>query len=244
MKLLMLALLMFRGHVYSQVCRNQIYFLPEYYEVPDIPKSAMTYAEHLQVAKSELKVLNFLERYADRPVFSEKVSYRDYHVDQLSAEKFSQLKHSLDSIFPDGFQFHSGSLNRQQVQALSEYGAEFIQLFSGNLTTIHRVIADKETDLKIFGPILKWSEAHKDESEYPLEIGNLIYGEREKEALRQIVSFFNTHPHEYEAVLIFETNHNFWFYPEIFPPECITVPGEFKTDWSGQYRRGPAGFVK
>lgn len=148
----------------------------------------------------------------------------------------------IAGVFPRGYDIDLQTLNEAQVKKLVDNGGEFIQMMRGHLSTIHRVLQDKQTADRIFSPINQWFSSHPSRSPYPPEIARLIYGAREEEALKQVVKYFASNPQERDAVLIFGSNHNFTFYTEIFPPKCIVVPPEFRNARGGQFRVGPEGF--
>jgi hypothetical protein len=56
---------------------------------------------------------------------------------------------------------------------LIDNGGEVIQMMRGRLSTIHRVLEDKQTDDRIFGPIMQWFSSHPSGSPYPPEIARL-----------------------------------------------------------------------
>jgi hypothetical protein len=197
----------------------------------------------MEVADSQLKIIDYLDRFPQRPVFSEQATIEDLEDSQFTPETRKKLKAMIDGIFPQGYAYRpTQRLNETQVEKLVNNGGEVIQVMRGRLSKIHRVIEDKATDDRIFGPVLQWFSSHQRGTSYPTEIAKLIYGAREEEALKQIVKYFSANPKEHDAVIIFGKNHNFSFYPGIFPPECIVVPPEFRTDWQGRFRVGPEGF--
>jgi hypothetical protein len=227
---------------HAEVCKQRIFFLPQSHDVQNIPNAALAESDRREVAESQLKIVNYLERFPQRAVFSEQATTDDLDVSQFEPEMLAQLKSMISNVFPRGYNLDPKSLNEVQIKKLVDNGGEVIQMLRGRLSKIHRVLEDKETDDRIFEPILQWYSSHPKGSPYPPEIARLIYGAREEEALRQIVKHFAANPHEREAVIIFGTNHSFSFYPDIFPPQCIEVPQEFRPEWTGRFRVGPEGF--
>lgn len=226
----------------AEVCRQRIYFLPQSHDVKNIPNAALADSARRDVAKSQLKIVNFLDRFPQSPVFSEQATTTDLDSSQFTPAVLAQLKAMIDGVFPNGYTLNPENLNEEQVKKLVDNGGEVIQLMRGRLSTIHRVLEDKQTYDRIFGPTLQWFSAHPSGTPYPPEIARLVYGAREEEALKQIVKYFAANPRQYNAVIIFGSNHNFSFYPDVFPPQCILVPPEFQKNWEGRYRVGPEGF--
>lgn len=226
----------------AQVCQQRIYFLPQTHDVQNIPNVVLPIEAYVEVAESQLKIVNYLDRFPRRPVFSEQASTASFDVSQFTPKVRAGLETMIRGVFPAGYDLDPRSLNEAQAKKLVDNGGEFIQMMRGRLSTIHRVLEDKQTGEEIFAPILEWYSAHPKRTPYPPEIARLVYGEREREALKQVVKYFAANPKEHEAVLIFGKNHNFSFYPDIFPPQCVVVPSEFQEDWDGQFRAGPEGF--
>ena len=113
----------------------------------------------------------------------------------------------------------------------------------GKLTMIHRVLENEVVSNQIFAPIEEWFKTNPPTNvEYPPEVGQFVYGEREKQALLQINKYFLENPNQRNVILIYGSKHNFNFYPEIFKPSCILIPPEFQQDWRGRFREGPNGF--
>ena len=226
----------------AQVCAHRIYFLPQSHAPNGIANADLTPSDRLEVAQSQLQIANFLDRFPQLDVFSEQATTEDMSVDQLDAETIIKLKQMMNTTFPRGLNIDPKTLNAEQIQKLVDNGGETIQMMRGRLETIHRVLQDQATDDRIFKPVLNFFATHPKGSAYPPHIARAIYGEREREALNQIRSFLAAHPERRDVALLFGKHHNFSFYRDLFPPECIVVPPEFRAEWTGQYRVGPEGF--
>ena len=116
-------------------------------------------------------------------------------------------------------------------------------MIRGRTRVLHRVVEDEKSLNEIFDPIKRWFNTKPPPSvAYPPEIGRLVYGARERAALSQVQKYFAANNSQRDVILIYGSNHSFNFYPEEFPPECVIIPTEFRTDWGGRFRSGPEGF--
>ncbi len=224
-------------------CPHRIVFLPQSH-APDEDYYASRSNDEMneQVAISQLKVADYIERFPGVPVFSEQAGDEDFSLNKIPREKSIALRSYYSSIFPRGLP-SSSTMTDQQKQKLIDYGGDFVQVIRGKLPLIHKVVEDEETSNRLFAPIKEWFATRPPTNvPYPPEIGRLVYGEREKQALIQITKYFQNNGRQRDAILVYGANHNFGFYSEIFNPECIIVPPEFRLDWGGRFRAGPGGF--
>lgn len=224
-------------------CRHRIIFYPQTHATDKLHGAQRSESQQQKIAASQLKVANFIEGLPDVPVFTEQAGHQDFSLDTLSKDKVIALKQFFDQVFPNGLPNDSSMLSDIQRQKLVNNGGDFVQLIRGRTKILHRVAENKESIDEIFVPIKRWFETHPSrDASYPPEIGALVYGAREKAALLQIQNYFSKNPRQKDVILIYGSNHNFNFYPDQFPPQCITIPSDFQPDWGGQFRSGPQGF--
>lgn len=229
----------------TATCPHRVVFLPQSHAPDeDYYTSDRNVEMDEQVANSQLRIADYIERFPGVPVFSEQAGYRDFSLSTIPREKTAALRSYFSSIFPRGLPT-SSMMTAQQRQKLIDNGGDFVQLIRGKLSIIHKVVEDEETSNRLFAPINKWFASRPPANvPYPPEIGRLVYGEREKQALIQINKYFQNNPGQRDAILVYGANHNFGFYPEIFNPECVIVPPEFRSAWTGWFREGPGGFTQ
>jgi hypothetical protein len=223
-------------------CPRRIVFLPQTHAPLELTYDDMSSDMRGDIARSQLKIVDYLDRHSPVPLFSEQMTQFDSDATDMPAEEIARLQKIVDDAFPHGFDIDPDDLTELQIQKLVDNGADTIQLMRRKLTLIHRVVKDATTFTRIFAPIDAWFATHDPPFPYSTEIAARIYGMREREALGQIVKFFASHPDEPEVAIVYGSNHNFSFYSDLFPSECITVPPEFFLDWRGRYRAGPEGF--
>lgn len=225
-------------------CQHRILFVPQSHPVDEnLTDHILTAEEKDSVAASQLKIAKLIERFQGVAVFTEQAGDEDYSLDSVSPESYAASKSAVRQAFPFGIPQKAEDLTFLQRQIFIEKGGGIIQLLRGKLNVLRRVIANEKAYREIFDPIQKWLETKPsiDES-YPPEIGQLVFGARERAALTQIKKYFAKNPDQIYAILILGANHNLSFYTDIFPDECITLPQEFREDWTGRDRSGPEGF--
>ncbi|PIS10675.1 MAG: hypothetical protein COT73_08080 [Bdellovibrio sp. CG10_big_fil_rev_8_21_14_0_10_47_8] len=227
----------------AQQCAHRIFFLPQTHEA-DVMAGPQSDSANLDVvATSQLKVADFISRFPGVPVFSEQAAEKDYVWAGFPVEKRMALMQMTNSVFPAGLPSNPNLLSHAQKEKLKGNGGDFVEMMRGQLPVIHKVLASPEVKQQIMAPIQQWFQYNPGNNNYPANIGYLVYGAREIQALGQVSSFFKSNPGQRDAILIFGSNHNFNFYANHFPPECIIIPPEFRQDWSGRWRTGPEGFA-
>lgn len=55
-------------------CKHKIFFLPQSHDVQNIPNAGLANSARQEVAASQLKIVNYLDRFPQRPVFSEQAT--------------------------------------------------------------------------------------------------------------------------------------------------------------------------
>ena len=229
--------------VHAGECKHRIVFLPQTHAADKLTGAQTSEDQNNQVAASQLKIANYIERFPQVPVFSEQAESRDFSWEMLPQDKRAALRSYFNQIFPQGLPENPYRLTDIQKQKLINNGGDFVQLIRGRVSFLHRVVENEEALNKIFDPIKSWFNTHPARYvAYPPEIASLVYGARERAALSQVRNYFSQNPTQKDVVLIYGSNHNFTFYSEDFHSECIVIPPEFQSDWNGRFRSGPEGF--
>ena len=228
----------------AKECGQRAIFLPQTHAADELTGAQTTTEKNNQVAASQLKIANYIERFPNVPVFSEQAAAKDFSITTIPQDKRVALRQMYDQqIFPRGLPEKVESLNAVQKQKLIDNGGEFIQVIRGRTQTLHRVVEDEKALNDIFDPIKRWFDNKPPTNlPYPPEIGRLVYGARERGALSQLKKYFAANSSQKDFIIILGSNHNFSFYGDEFPPECVIIPEEFRSDWGGRLRSGPEGF--
>lgn len=229
----------------AKECQHRVIFLPQVHTADELTGARIAEEQSNQVAASQLKIANYIERFPNVPIFSEQAAARDFSIGTVPQVQRAALRQMYDrQIFPRGLPENPDSLNVVQRQKLIDNGGDFVQVILGRTQILHRVVEDEKALNDIFDPIRRWHRSKPSvNASYPPEIGRLVYGARERAALSQIQKYFTANSSQRDVILIYGRNHNFSFYPEDFSPECIIIPPEFRADWNGQFRSGPEGFL-
>lgn len=229
--------------VIAKECRHRIIFLPQFHSSDYEKKKLLTNEQKRLILDSQFRIAKYIEKHPNIPIFSEQTANNDFSLNRLAVADQNLLKKYYHQIFPNGLPQNFGFLNDLQKQKLFNYGGDFVQVILGHVQILHKVIDNEKEKNEIYGPIQKWLDSsHSSTDSYPPEIGRLAYGARERAALLQAKKYFSANQNQKNAIMIFGLNHNFGFYQDIFPPECVIIPNEFKDDWYGRMRSGPEGF--
>lgn len=225
-------------------CKQRITFLPQTHAVDAMTGITDGNLRLDDVAGSQLKIAQYLERFPRRPVFTEQLTEFDVNFSEAPSEERARLRDLMNTIFPYGLPQSAALLNQKQKEKLRDNGGEFIQMMRGQLQVLHKVVANKVELERLMSPIRDWFKTSPDLTrEYPLKIRKLMWEAREKAALVEIKRYFERNPSDRDVILIYGANHSFDFYADVFPPECIRVPSEFQGDWNGRFRTSPTSFA-
>ncbi len=225
-------------------CEHQLIFLPQMHKIDEMTGLKLNENDVLKVAESQLRVAKYLETLTTSTiVFSEQVSTEDFIWSDIEENQKKEIENLAHAVFPNGLPADITSASSQQIKILYKRGAAFVQMIRGRLGRIHRVFEDQKQADSVVTPLKTWFATNPDLTKgYPPEIAELIYSKREEFALEQVNKKFLDNPDIKSAVLIYGGNHNFNFYPDLFPTSCISVPEEFQNFWPGSFRKGPHGF--
>ncbi len=224
-------------------CKHRIVFLPQSHAADKLTGAQTSEDQNTQVAESQLKIANYIERFPNVPVFSEQTAAQNYSLDMIPQDKRLGLQNHFNKIFPQGLPENPNVMTNAQKRKLIDNGGDFVQLIRGRVNLLRKVVEDQNALDKIFDPIKIWLNKNPSRGvAYPPEIGTLVYGERERAALMQVQKYFSLNPKQKDIILIYGSNHSFKFYPDEFPPACVLIPTEFQSDWNGRFRSGPEGF--
>ncbi|HRO66949.1 MAG TPA: hypothetical protein PL182_05245 [Pseudobdellovibrionaceae bacterium] len=227
----------------AQNCERKIIFLPQTHAPDEMASPAPDPDLDLEIASSQLKVAQYLEKFPKTPVFSEQAAGNDFSMKLVPKETVKALRQLFaEQIFPHGLPGSPSRMTKIQRQKLIDNGGDFVQLIRGRADIIHKVVGNQDELNEIFDPIQKWFKQNRPGTPYPPKIGALVYGARERAALVQINEHFALNPESKKVILIYGQNHSFKFYEDLFPSECIHIPPDFQADLRGRFRTGPEGF--
>lgn len=236
----------FEYQAYAQQCTHRIFFLPQTHDADPMTGIPANSEERNAAAYSQWKIADFIERFPGLPVFSENAGAKDHNWEVFPADQREQTKANLKQLineeFPKGIPSRPEYLTPTQKERFIVDDADSVQMIRGRISEIKRVVEDSETMRQILEPIKEWYKAHPGDNRYSPQVGVIVYGARERQALIQVNKFLATNPNQKDVILIYGSNHSFYFYPDLFPPQCVIVPDEFQSEWTGRFRSGPEGF--
>ena len=215
----------------AKTCKHRIIHLPQ--------SHSTDYAQRISVGQkdaimeSQFKIAQYIDRRPDLPVFSEQATESTISINDFSQDIQHKLLQKGASYFPNGLPENFTDLSDVQKEKLMSLGGEFIQVMRGKTKTLHSVVGSLERREKLYAPIDAWFKTVKPTTTgYPLEIAEIVYTEREREALNQIKNHLEKNPKQQDVILIYGANHDFTRHPDVFPSECVVIPDQFKKDWN------------
>lgn len=207
-------------------CKKMIQFLPQIHSQHD--DYAISKSNNLEsIAKSQYKIAKYISaRSAEKiPVFQEGV-YSTMGSDLLKSRMNDQIL-MLQNQSNQTLSRSYDQLSKDEKVSLAENSGAQIALIAGKIDKIFPTTPSERIGQERLDQIRAYQTTHSTINNNDTEAIDLIFRDRDKWALNQVINYFNTHPESKEAILVFGASHVFDMYDQMVPGLCIGIPPQF-----------------
>ena len=219
-------------------CKHRILFVPQTH-ASIIGGSLQVSPDWFeQTAQSQFNIAKYLSQHKELPVFSEQIS-SDKSMQTVSDDFKKIIPPTVKNLFPHGLPANYADLTMDQKTFLAKAGGDLLSLVLGQTPILHRVVESDQVENSLIGNVSTWAQQHPTATEYPPEISDIIFTQRENLALDQVNNYFASHPSQRDAILIFGSDHgaSLHAHADKFPSQCILTPFEFQSVNDSPYGR-------
>lgn len=204
----------------SASCVHRIVFVPQIHASIMNGKLQVDEEWKSLTVNSQFRIAQFLQRNSTIPIFSEQVD-TDITLKTAKPEFIAVTRQVRATTFPNGLPASEAALNLEQQKILALAGGDAVSLMLGNIPKLFKVVENQRVAEALIGRVTEWARQNPTFSEYPTEISDIIFRQRELLALEQINRFFAKHPRTRDVILIYGQAHDFTVHPKAFASECV-----------------------